>query len=453
MTIVIHVVFQGLDHSIEDEMDATCYRVASRVVSSSRLSEGSGFPVRRPFGEGETVPHLGGVFLMLDHMGPVATMVGAPTHPHRGFETLSYVLSGSVQHRDSTGKSGVLLPGGAQWMTAGRGVVHSEMPVPGQGKGTVFEGFQLWINLPAGLKMCPPRYQDLKPEQIPVIPLSPPLKDTQGTDTELPAITDAMSGIAVSSESMSIRSKGSSSASGQARVQVIAGSYGGVLSPVSTHTPVTVLDVTLTAQHNVLTLPVPDGHVCAVYVYRGAVLVGPERLVEGGKGAGAGRGAGGKPVLVEESQCAIMADVATVAPACDTDRTANESVLRLEATSTGSDPPRPGTASLLILHAAPLTDPVVRRGPFVLCTEKALKQAELDFAAGKLVPNQAAAVAHSLGQEAAGKEREREKHRKGRGGSRRGEEDEGEDIDRPAKASEEEDSNNGIRKSGGRGKR
>jgi quercetin 2,3-dioxygenase len=106
-------------------------------------------------------------FLMLDLFGtdkPSDYIGGFPDHPHRGFETITYMLQGRMRHRDSVGNEGLLLPGGVQWMTAGRGVIHSEMPE--QQEGTM-EGFQLWLNLPARSKMCAPWYRDIAPQELP----------------------------------------------------------------------------------------------------------------------------------------------------------------------------------------------------------------------------------------------------------------------------------------------
>lgn len=121
-------------------------------------------------------------FLLMDHFGPMVlpagTDAGFPPHPHRGFQTLTYLLEGAFRHRDSTGGSGLLRPGGAQLMTAGSGIVHEEMPVPelrdlepGQGTGGPIEGVQLWINLPRADKDCAPGYVDLQPEALPWVAL------------------------------------------------------------------------------------------------------------------------------------------------------------------------------------------------------------------------------------------------------------------------------------------
>ena len=111
-------------------------------------------------------------FLMLDNFGsddPNDYGGGFPDHPHRGFETVTYMIAGRMRHRDSAGNEGLLQNGGVQWMTAGRGVVHSEMPEQEEG---VMEGFQLWLNLASHQKMCPPAYQDIQSEKIPEISLT-----------------------------------------------------------------------------------------------------------------------------------------------------------------------------------------------------------------------------------------------------------------------------------------
>src|SRR6185436_6130808 len=145
-------------------------RNIGRILDSTRTLEGGGFPVRRPFPSPEVLQI--DPFLLLDEMGPVdyapGAAIGAPDHPHRGFETVTYLLAGRMQHRDSHGSSGEIGPGDVQWMTAGAGVVHSEMPEPEFARrGGRMHGFQLWVNLPARAKMSPPRYQDLQAARIP----------------------------------------------------------------------------------------------------------------------------------------------------------------------------------------------------------------------------------------------------------------------------------------------
>ena len=148
------------------------YRGVTRVFTAPEAHDGDGVELRRAF-PGYELKELD-PFLLLDQMGPMDVAPGKargfPPHPHRGFETVTYLLSGEMQHRDSWGNHGVLRPGDVQWMTAGSGLVHSELP--GETlvrKGGRLHGFQLWINLPRKDKMIRPRYQDTTSERIPVV--------------------------------------------------------------------------------------------------------------------------------------------------------------------------------------------------------------------------------------------------------------------------------------------
>ena len=146
----------------------TC-RTIARVISAQATSDGAGVNLYRSLGSA-ALDHLD-PFLLLDEFSSDQKddyIAGFPDHPHRGFETVTYMLDGLMEHRDSAGNSGLLRSGGVQWMTAGRGIVHSEMPKQQQG---LMRGFQLWVNLPAAEKMCRPRYQDIAPERVPVVPL------------------------------------------------------------------------------------------------------------------------------------------------------------------------------------------------------------------------------------------------------------------------------------------
>lgn len=216
-----------------------------RIVNALRTTEGAGFPIRRPFPTQE----LDSVdpFLMLDHIGPVVwapgEALGAPDHPHRGFETISYVLSGHKVHRDSRGGHGVLGPGDVQWMTAGAGIVHSELPAPEfKASGGLSHGFQIWVNLPASEKMCTPRYQDVPAHSIPTA-ISP---------------------------------------DGSAQVKVIAGQSQGVTAAIETKTPVTYLHFTL-QPGGVIEQDIPPGQNAMIYVFAGEVAIGPSqvRVTEG----------------------------------------------------------------------------------------------------------------------------------------------------------------------------
>ncbi len=211
-------------------------REVTRIVHSIRQREGGGFIVRRPFPTAG-LDHVD-PFLLLDEMGPAeygpSEAVGAPDHPHRGFETVTYMLDGEFVHEDSVGHRATIGPGGVQWMTAGDGVIHSEMPADWiRQKGGRVHGFQLWVNLPARDKRIAPRYQDVRA-------------------SELPTWT---------------------AASGGAHVKVIAGRALGVQARAETRTPITYLDVLLDDGAEVA-LDVPAEQNAFVYVYGGALAIG-----------------------------------------------------------------------------------------------------------------------------------------------------------------------------------
>jgi redox-sensitive bicupin YhaK (pirin superfamily) len=141
-------------------------RSVRRVVKGMPTSDGAGVKLRRVIGQPQ-LPDLD-PFLMLDEFGTDQAedyIAGFPDHPHRGFETVTYMLDGRMRHRDNHGNEGVLVPGSVQWMTAGSGLVHSEMPEQQEGR---MRGFQLWLNLPAREKMTQPKYQEFGPERIPI---------------------------------------------------------------------------------------------------------------------------------------------------------------------------------------------------------------------------------------------------------------------------------------------
>src|SRR5712691_1018363 len=145
-------------------------RAVAGIVNSIETLEGGGFLVRRPFPKAAFSDF--DPFLLLDEMGPMEVAPGeakgAPDHPHRGFETVTYMLSCDMEHRDSRGHAGRLRAGDVQWMTAGAGVIHSEMPAREFARaGGYLHGFQLWVNLPSRDKMMNPRYQEISNSQIP----------------------------------------------------------------------------------------------------------------------------------------------------------------------------------------------------------------------------------------------------------------------------------------------
>jgi quercetin 2,3-dioxygenase len=202
------------------------------------MREGGGFIVRRPFPT-ERFDHVD-PFLLLDEMGPVdygpGEAVGAPDHPHRGFETVTYMLDGEFEHEDSAGNRGTIAAGDVQWMTAGDGVIHSEMPANWiRERGGRVHGFQLWVNLPARDKRVAPRYQDVRAESMP----------TWRSDD------------------------------GRAVVKVIAGRALGVEGAAQTRIPITYLDVSLQAGAEVH-VDVPDVQSAFVYVFGGALAIGEQ---------------------------------------------------------------------------------------------------------------------------------------------------------------------------------
>lgn len=205
-------------------------RAVKAAYDGIRVSEGAGVNVLRMIGSPEL--NMLDPFLLLDEFrsdDPGDYIAGFPSHPHRGFETVTYMLAGAMRHEDSSGASGELAAGGVQWMTAGRGVIHSEMPLIKDG---LMWGFQLWVNLPASKKMVEPRYQNIDPADVPAV--------------EGP---------------------------GGVRARVIAGSVNGVAGPVSgvSVDPV-FLDVVLPSGAS-FGHDVPADHACAAYVYDGFVSV------------------------------------------------------------------------------------------------------------------------------------------------------------------------------------
>ena len=146
------------------------HRHLQQIIRSVATSDGAGVSLRRSLGQSQAARV--DPFLMLDEFSsddPDDYIAGFPSHPHRGFETVTYMLDGHMLHEDHLGNRGDLLPGGAQWMTAGRGIIHSEMPQQESGR---MRGFQLWINLPAAEKMKPAAYRDIRPDEIPTAALA-----------------------------------------------------------------------------------------------------------------------------------------------------------------------------------------------------------------------------------------------------------------------------------------
>ena len=206
------------------------------TVRGVATSDGAGVRLTRVIGSGKVT--MVDPFLLLDEFRsdrPDDYIEGFPPHPHRGFETVTYMLHGRMRHRDSEGHEGVLSAGSVQWMTAGRGIIHSEMPEMDHG---LMWGFQLWVNLPASRKLSAPRYQDIAPEKIPEF-------NTAGQ-----------------------------------QVRVIAGDYQGLHGPAQTQVPILYLDVQLGAA-KVFAHPLDDTMNVMAYVFEGSILENAREFAAG----------------------------------------------------------------------------------------------------------------------------------------------------------------------------
>ena len=284
-------------------------RTVAGVVNSIETLEGGGFLVRRPFPQAsfsEFDP-----FLLLDEMGPMEVgpgeAKGAPDHPHRGFETVTYLLSGEMEHKDSRGHAGRLTPGDVQWMTAGAGVVHSEMPSAAfQRDGGRMHGFQLWVNLPQREKMTKPRYQEIPRARIP-----------EGR-----------------------------SADGLVTVRVIAGEAMGQRAVIETHTPIVYLHSSI-EPGGVVEQRVPADYNTFAYIIDGAGVFGAEREHAG------------------DGQMVMFAQ--------DGDMIRIENPAGTEA-----------RLDLLLIAGLPLNEPVARYGPFVMNTEREIREAFEDYVRGRM---------------------------------------------------------------------
>jgi quercetin 2,3-dioxygenase len=221
-------------------------RKIEKIIEPQPVVEGAGVRLKRSIATA-TLDYVD-PFLLLDHFAskdPADYQAGFPLHPHRGIETVTYLLSGVVNHKDTLGNSGSISPGDVQWMTAGRGIMHEEMP---QVRPEGVAGFQLWVNLPAKLKMTTPRYQNIAANEIPEV-----------------------------------------SREGSARIRVIAGTVDGVTGPVTgiAADPI-YLDVSVPS-HAIFTQPISGGHSAFAYVFEGEAnfagkVVSNPRLVVLGDG-------------------------------------------------------------------------------------------------------------------------------------------------------------------------
>lgn len=206
-------------------------RKVARVIQPESTSDGAGVKLKRSIAT-QTLDYLD-PFLLFDHFGSENSddyIAGFPMHPHRGIETVTYMLAGAVKHRDSSGNAGIIRAGDVQWMTAGGGIMHEEMP---QLEGGHLDGFQLWVNLPARLKMTKPRYQEIASQDIPAV--------------------ERENGV---------------------RIRVIAGTVddvGGSVKEIAADP--TYLDISVPADTS-FAHPVPSGHTAFAYVFAGAGVFG-----------------------------------------------------------------------------------------------------------------------------------------------------------------------------------
>ncbi|QYD70343.1 pirin family protein [Paraburkholderia edwinii] len=281
-------------------------RTIERTYPAVRTTEGGGFIVHRPFPTRMLMDF--DPFLLLDEMGPIdyapGEAKGAPDHPHRGFETVTYVLEGQFGHKDSAGHSGTLHAGDVQWMTAGAGVVHSEMPDPSFVEtGGRVHGLQLWVNLPRPDKMIAPHYQEIPSTRIPV----------------------------------------ATSADGKVRVKVIAGEALGAKAVIETRTPILYQHFTLQPGAQ-LVHPVPREYRVFAYGLSGTGLYGE-----------------GRQSIEARKMVVFNSDGDSITLAA------------------GDEP-----LDVLLFGGVPLNEPVVRYGPFVMNTEDEIRQAVIDYQAGRM---------------------------------------------------------------------
>lgn len=294
---------------VPDRTTAT-QRTVRSVTTAPVGVEGDGFPVRRAFA-GVSLTDLD-PFVHMDQMGEIdwapGEPQGTPWHPHRGFETVTYIIDGTIEHNDSHGGGGTITNGDTQWMTAGSGILHIEKP-PEQlvVSGGIFHGVQLWVNLPRVSKFVTPRYQDIRAGQARLL----------------------------------------SSADGGALLRVIAGDVAGYAGPGTTHTPITVVHVTVNPGAR-LELPWRPDFNSMAYVLAGSGTVGTAA----------------QPI--REGQLALFGagDALTLA------------ALR-------SPSAREPHLEVLLLGGRPIREPVVQSGPFVMNTREEIVKAYEDFRAGR----------------------------------------------------------------------
>jgi redox-sensitive bicupin YhaK (pirin superfamily) len=274
-------------------------RNVANVLSGMPATDGAGVRMTRVIATPE-LDHFD-PFLLLDEFrsdDPDDYIAGFPDHPHRGFETVTYMLAGAMKHGDNKGNTGLLGPGSVQWMTAGRGIVHSEMP---QQEDGLMWGFQLWVNLPAGQKMVDPRYQDIPASDVP----------ETGVGENVTA-------------------------------RVIAGEINGITGPVSgVATEPFYFDVRCDGPAEVR-LPTPESHNVFIYPYEGEIGVRGEN-----------------DTLVPRGNIALLGPGESVSVSCD------------------------AATRFILVGGKPLNEPIARYGPFVMNTAEEIREAIMDFQAGR----------------------------------------------------------------------
>lgn len=294
-------------------MASSLTRKVSRILTAQRTLEGEGFLVHRAFPSHTLLDF--DPFLLLDEMGPMDTKPGeakgAPDHPHRGFETVTYMLAGTFKHQDSFGNAGRLEPGDVQWMTAGSGLIHSEMPDEEFiKKGGLLHGIQLWVNLPKSEKMSAPSYQEIKAQHIPE------------------GVTD----------------------DGKVKIRVIAGEALKANAIIKTRTPIFYFHATI-LPGGTWVQPIPPDFKVFAYILKGEGMFS--------------RMSNSKMQLGETHQMLIFDD--------------EGEIIEIQSSQDAKGP-----LELLLIGGVPLRETVVRYGPFVMNTEEEIRQAFIDYHAGRM---------------------------------------------------------------------
>jgi redox-sensitive bicupin YhaK (pirin superfamily) len=325
----------------EPDPAMTRQRPVTSVTSAPSGFEGEGFPVRRAF-HGVDLADLD-PFVHLDQMGEVeyapGEPKGTPWHPHRGFETVTYMIDGVFEHQDSNGGGGTITNGDTQWMTAGAGILHIEKPPAWLvASGGLFHGFQLWVNLPAAQKWSAPRYQDIRASQV-------ALATTPDGGALIRVIAGELPGA------------GAAPGAGEALV-----------GPGSTYTPMTLVHATLSPGAR-LSLPWRSDYNALAYVMNGFGTAGAAAPLRASSSLAGGAPAGAEPGPIRTGQLAVFGpgDAITIAA--------------LEARRQESRSPN---LDVLILGGRPIREPVAWMGPFVMNTRDEVIQAVRDYQAGRL---------------------------------------------------------------------